>query len=57
MLVGIAKTCSSMTELQRIMAERFGAEKVQLSLYLRLPSSRPELEEETEAEYQTLQPN
>ena len=39
MLIGIAKTCTTMTELQDIMAQRFGAEKVQLSLYLRLPTS------------------
>jgi len=40
MLIGIAKTCMTMGELQRIMAERFGAQKVQLSLYLRLPERK-----------------
>jgi len=42
MVIGIAKTCAAMGELQRIMAERFGAEKIQLSLYMRLPERRIE---------------
>jgi len=49
MLIGIAKTCTTMAELQRIMAERFGAEMVQLSMYLRLPSVKTE--EEGPVEY------
>jgi hypothetical protein len=45
MLIGIAKTCSTRGELEQIMAERFGAEKIQLSLYLRMPEKRIALEE------------
>jgi P63C domain len=45
MLIGIAKTCATIGELQQIMAERFGAEKIQMSLYLRLPEKKITFEE------------
>jgi hypothetical protein len=45
MLIGIAKTCTTMSDLQRLMAERFGAEMLQLSLYLRLPAAKMEEED------------
>jgi len=45
MVIGIAKTCTTIGELQRIMAERFGAEKVQMSLYVRLPEKSAAFEE------------
>jgi hypothetical protein len=34
-----------MSDLQRLMAERFGAEMLQLSLYLRLPAAKMEEED------------
>jgi hypothetical protein len=52
MLIGIAKTCTTMTELQEIMAQRFGAKKVQLSLYLRLPTKSIEHTKEEERDGQ-----
>ena len=39
MLVGMAAACSSMPELRSRMAERFGRQPVQLTLYLPPPSS------------------
>lgn len=35
MTIGISKTCDNMKELQRIMAERFGGQWIQLSMYLK----------------------
>lgn len=40
MLIGMATACRDMAELRLKMAERFGREKIQLTLYL--PPIRPE---------------
>lgn len=37
MLIGMAASCKTMTELRQKMAERFGRQQVQLTLYLPLP--------------------
>lgn len=38
LLVGMASACLTMTELRDRMAEKFGKQKVQLTMYLPMPS-------------------
>lgn len=40
MLIGLASACQDMPELRRRMAEKFGREGVQLTLYLPMPAER-----------------